>query len=86
MTAEELLRSLENNPMERLRWRVLTKFGILPASRRGKELSDEEILICGAHMVLDAGAVPGRYGGAETGKNSSFDEDRYLRLAGGVYE
>lgn len=86
MTAEELLKSIGENPMERLRWRVLSSFGIFPASNRSKELSDEDLLVCGAHMVLDARKRSAAYMGNETERNGSFDEERFSCMSEGCYE
>lgn len=85
MTLEELLRELEARPIERLRWRVLREFGVLPGTVVARELSDLECLICGAHMVLD-----GRRAGAdsplEAAVNESFDQERFKGLEGGEHE
>lgn len=81
MSLEELLAALGADPLERLRWLVLKRFGVLPFSEQARELSDEDFVVCGAHMVLDArGSSRGGYG--EGGVNASFDEDRFNSLGG----
>lgn len=85
MTLEELLSELEARPMERLRWRVLREFGVLPGSARARELSDLECLICGAHMVLDGRGTTGGSDG-ESAVNESFDRERFDGLRGGEHE
>ena len=81
MTAEELLSHLEGDHMARLRWLVLKEFGVLPGSRRAGRLSDEDCIICGAHMVLDRleGQAPSA---GERGVNKGFDESRFCALGG----
>lgn len=79
MTVEELLKSLEDSPIERLRWRVLAKFGTLPSERAARRLSDREVLICGLHMVLDA---RGNDAEVETDRNERFDEALFFDLRG----
>ena len=80
---EELLDRLEKSPVERLRWRVLRCFRILPGSRAAKRLSDEDVLVCGAHMVLDSRRHPAAEKiGAEASLNGSFDLVRFSELRG----
>lgn len=66
---QELMQRLGENSAERLRWLVCRGLGVFPYS----ELSDESIIKCGLHMLLDR-----RDGGAEFSKNSAFDEAGYL--------
>lgn len=85
MSLEELLTALAADPMERLRWLVLRRFGVLPFSEQARGLSDEDFVMCGAHMVLDArGSSRGGYD--EGGVNASFDEDRFKNLGGVEHE
>ncbi len=82
MTAEEILGQLEGNALERLKWLVLREFNVLPGSKTAGEPSDEDFIICGAHMVLDRRLSYD----APTGEgemNGSFDEERFSRLSGG---
>lgn len=85
MIAEELFRKLENDPLERLKWLVLCRFGVLPGSVAAKELSDEDYLRCGVHMVLDCRACEAICSEDEQ-FNASFDEERYRYLAEEHYE
>jgi hypothetical protein len=83
LTADELLGSLEATPGERLRWRVLSRFGILPGSKRSREVSDGDILLCAAHMVLDSRGAAGAARG-EAAQNLGFDDERFRALSGGM--
>lgn len=85
MIAEELFEKLGNDPLERLKWLVLCRFGVLPGSTAAKELDDEDYVRCGAHMVLDERALP-ELSAEEKTFNSSFDEERYRNLAEEKYE
>ncbi|MEG0035744.1 MAG: hypothetical protein RR743_03700 [Oscillospiraceae bacterium] len=85
MSAAELIERLENDPLERLKWLVLREFGVLPGSESARELSDEDFVFCGAHLVLDArraAAVRPLEGGTfdEGGSNEDFDEECFLKL------
>ena len=83
MNAAELIKSLEKDPMERLRWLVLRGLGIIPGSRRAREISDWDILRCAAHMVLDNRDIS--KGTGEQGENGSFDKERFKRLSEGQF-
>ena len=45
--------ALENAPYERLKWRVLRSFGVLPSETRAREMTDGDYLYCVLHMTLD---------------------------------
>ena len=45
--------ALENAPYERLKWRVLRSFGVLPSEARAREMTDGDYLFCVLHMTLD---------------------------------
>ena len=80
---EELLSRLEKSPVERLRWRVLRYFSVLPGSKAAKKLSDEDVLFCGAHMVLDSRRHPAAgKNKAEASFNGAFDSERFSELGG----
>lgn len=82
MTARELVAELEGDKLERLKWLVLREFGVLPGSAAACELSDEDYLRCGAHLLLDL--RQGRAGnGAEEGENPSFDPEQFSGLSEG---
>lgn len=85
MNAEELLRRLEADPLERLKWMVLCFFGVLPGSEAARGLRDEDYVICGAHMLIDAGR-PSAVCADEACANLGFDESRYLELSEEPYE
>lgn len=80
MNAEDLIKQLELDPLERLKWLVMCYFGVLPGSVAAQELSDEDYVICGAHMVIDARQRSSAYAD-ETCVNSSFDKSRYSNLS-----
>lgn len=80
MNAGELFARLETDPMERLKWRVLRSFGVLPYSTVARELTDEDFIVCGAHMVLDGRQTSGT-AEIETESNSAFDEKAYMTLS-----
>lgn len=83
MTAEEIIKRLEGNHLERLKWLVLREFGILPGSKMAKEPSDEDFVLCGAHMVLD-NRLRSDFSDLEEGQNGSFDERRFLAFSEGL--
>ena len=82
MTAEEIIRQLERNALERLKWLVLREFNVLPGSKTAEELSDEDYIICGAHMILDR-RLRSEASSSEGEINDSFDEERFSKLSGG---
>ena len=53
-----LLDVLDGDSMQRLRWRVLREFNILPGSSAALELSDKDIVLAGLNMLLDLGRRP----------------------------
>ncbi len=97
-TAEhtQLLQQMKDEPYERLKWKVLRAFGVLPSERRAKQLTDGEYLYCVLQLMLDeqetfdALCPSCRQTAAEPrcracGKplpeqNASFDEARYEEL------
>lgn len=72
MTAEELIADVSRDPMEKLRFRVLRAFNVLPCSDEARRMTDEDCLRYAAQLLAD------RNGAGET--NPHFDNDRYLRL------
>lgn len=80
MNAAELFARIEADPVERLKWRVLRSFGVLPYSAQARELSDEDFVVCGAHMVLDGRNTSG-VEAEEAQYNASFDETAYKTLS-----
>ena len=51
--ADELRTLLAHEPYERLKWKVLRTFGVLPSEQRAKEMTDGDYLYCVAQMTLD---------------------------------
>lgn len=80
MNAEKLLGALEDDPVSRLRWRVLCRFGCPPGGTDDRSMSDRDCLFAAANMVLDLrrGDIAEKAGG-----NPAFDEARFSRLKGG---
>jgi len=50
---EQEAERLSGDEMARLRWKVLSRFGILPTEKRAKRLRDRDVLLCALHMLLD---------------------------------
>lgn len=44
---------LEKAPYERIKWRVLRAFGVLPSEKRAQEMTDGDYLYCVMQMALD---------------------------------
>ena len=81
MTAETLLERTARDAAGRLRWRVMERLHICPASLRGRLLSRRKALHLACQLVLDADARNGA--AVQGGVNPNFDMGRYRRLAGG---
>ena len=52
--AERAAQALGEAEYERLKWRVLRAFGVLPNEARAKRMTDGDYLYCAAQMMLDA--------------------------------
>lgn len=52
--AEKAVQALQDAEFERLKWRVLKSFGVLPNEARAKRMTDADYLYCAAQMMLDA--------------------------------
>lgn len=50
---EELMGLLRQEPMERIRWRVLQAFGVLPSEQRAREMTEGDYLYCAMQLMLD---------------------------------
>lgn len=50
---ERLLSGLAAKPYERLKWRVLRSFSVLPSSKAARAMTDADYLYCALHTVLD---------------------------------
>lgn len=46
-------KKLENNPYERLIWRVLSRFQILPTDPAAQQMKERDFVWCLANMALD---------------------------------
>ena len=79
MTVFDVISTFSGDDLDRLRWLVLCKFRVLPGSKRAKEVSDEDILFCGAHMLIDSLPDIERTA-CESGSNADFDIERYNTL------
>lgn len=93
---EALLEQLKHEPYERLKWKVLRAFGVLPSERRAKQMSDGAYLYCVLQLMLDEqeqldALCPSCRQKAEQARcpacgqqmpeqNASFDEARYEEL------
>ena len=80
MTTEALLQRTAGDLSGRLRWRVMQRLGISPASLQGLLLSRRRALRLACQMVLDAPPVSAP---VQVGSNPNFDMERFLRLSGG---
>ena len=52
-TLLESLKRRADEPMERLRWRVLRAFHALPTSEEARRMGEADYLYCYAHLLLD---------------------------------
>jgi len=80
MSADELLGALEDDPVSRLRWRVLCHFGCPPGGADDRSMSDRDCLFAGVNMVLD---LRRREKTEKAGGNPAFDEARFERIREG---
>ena len=70
MSCEKLLSTLSADPIERLRWRVLREFGVLPSSDEAKKMSDDDCIRFAAHMLIDKDGV--------SPVNPGFDTEKFI--------
>lgn len=77
MTAETLLEQAARDSAGRLRWKVMQRLGICPASLRGRLLSRRGALKLACQMILDQQETDG----TGDGTNPNFDMERFERLA-----
>ena len=80
--AEELLRALEGDSLERLKWRVLALLGVCPLSLRARLMTKREVLRCACHLALDAGSHPTEGEQRSANQNPNFDMARFAALGG----
>lgn len=50
---EELMARMKNADYERMKWRVLREFSVLPGERRAREMTDSDYLYCFIQLRLD---------------------------------
>ena len=86
---EKLLEELEGDCLERLRWAVCRRLGILPGSRGWRLMTGRRVLRYACHMALDERERAARGEGdvgarRESGAAGSFDMERFRGLGGGV--
>jgi len=80
LTADDIILQLERDYLERLKWLVLREFKILPGSKAACEISDEDFIKCGAHIVLDR-KMRSANCYTERGRNGAFDDERFSKLS-----
>ncbi|MCQ2421273.1 MAG: hypothetical protein MJ118_09065, partial [Clostridia bacterium] len=51
---------LADEPYERLKWKVLSRFGVLPSEQRARDMTDGDFLYCVAQMTRGAPGNPHR--------------------------
>lgn len=82
---ERLLEELAGDSLERLKWLVCRRLGILPGSWLWHSMTARRVLRCACHMALDARSRGGfADGGAESerGAAEGFDWERFRELGG----
>lgn len=65
-------------PIKRLRWKVLSRFGILPGGLMDALVSNRRVILCAQNMLMDMGTEP-----EEQLENPEFDRVRFERLGEG---
>lgn len=94
--AQRVKQELAGTPHERLRWRILREFGVLPWEARARRMRERDYLYCAAQMMLDEeekldGMCPSCReeakrmrctvcGAALAEENAGFDENRFEEL------
>lgn len=77
----KLMAALAEDPAARLKWRVMGRLGICPASLRARLLTRRKVLECACHLALDAEKAKTDAPAAE--ENPNFDMARFRALSGG---
>ena len=72
MSCEKLLSTLSADSMERLRWRVLREFHVLPSSDEAKKMSDDDCIRFACHMLIDKDSASER--------NPHFDMGKFAEV------
>ena len=83
---KNLLSELSSDPMERLRWRILREFHVLPGSKVAREVEDSDVLQSGLHLLLDQakGTPTEDEPASSAGDNPGFEPERFETLKGGA--
>ena len=76
-----LLDALERDSVKRLKWRVMERLHICPASLRGRLLTKRRALEYACHLALDAGERAPVNTKARPLFNPGFDMARFRALA-----
>ena len=50
---EAMLERLRHSPEERIQWRILRSFGVLPSEPRARRLRRSDYFMCALHLLLD---------------------------------
>lgn len=84
--SEKLMEKLAGDCMERLRWVVCRRLGILPGTPGWRFMSARRVLKYACHMALDARENGARMPGAqrESGSAAEFDMERFRALGGSL--
>ena len=82
MTAARLIAAAPGGPMERLRFRVLREFCVLPGSRAARKMTDRQCLRIAAMLAAERLGGTAQPEEAEE-ENAAFDEARFIKLGGG---
>ncbi|MCI5993651.1 MAG: hypothetical protein MRZ24_06420, partial [Clostridiales bacterium] len=93
---DALRQALEDEPYERLKWKVLRALGVLPSEQRAREMTDGDYLYCVLQLMLDENEQLDMLcpscrekarekrcpacGGAVPEQNAGFDMERYEEL------
>ena len=83
---EKLLEELAGDSLERLKWLVGRRLGIVPGSRAWRRLTARRVLRFACHLALDARerGDSGRFDNRdeERGTAAGFDMERFRELGG----
>ena len=78
--AQKAMQALEQEDYERLKWRVLRAFGVLPGEARARRMTDRAYLYCAAQMMLDEQEKLDAMCPSCREENAGFDERRFEEL------
>ncbi len=68
----ERKRRLASDPKNRLKWRILWEFGVLPVENKAELLDDDSLVDCALNLILDRERHPAPV------DNPNFDMDKFL--------